>query len=157
MQKIARNELSPSERVALEAARHVAQFAYAPYSGFRVGAALLTELDDVITGCNVENASFGLTLCAERSAAVRAVAQGTQFFLLLAIHTPTGAPTPPCGACRQFLREFAPKLRVIMGCEGDDVLVATLDELLPHSFGPGSLDDGGSDESDSGPIDREEA
>jgi cytidine deaminase len=157
VQTVKRSELNPSERVALAAAQKAAELAYAPYSGFKVGAALMTEKDELITGCNVENASYGLTICAERSAATRGVAQGSRFFMLLAIHTPTAAPTPPCGACRQFLREFAPRLRIVMGCESDEVLISTMDELLPLSFGPGSLEEGGPDESDSGPLDREEA
>ncbi|PIE24517.1 MAG: cytidine deaminase [Planctomycetota bacterium] len=149
--------MSPSERAAIAAARDAASKAYAPYSQFQVGAALVTEQDEIITGCNVENASFGLTLCAERGAAMRAVVQGSRFFFLLAIYTATESPTPPCGACRQFLREFAPNLRILMGCNGDEVQVATLDELLPESFGPGSLDGGGPDEGDSSPADCKEA
>ena len=88
-------------------ARKVADFAYAPYSKFRVGAALLADDGTVITGCNVENRSFGLTICAERSAIVKAVSLGKRSFNALAVSTPDSEiPVGPCGACRQVLSEF---------------------------------------------------
>jgi len=94
----------------LAAARNAARNAYAPYSQFQVGAAILTSGNEIITGCNVENASFGLTICAERSAVVSAVALGQKEWQAIAIVSPTGVT--PCGACRQVLAEFAPQLEV---------------------------------------------
>ncbi len=110
---------------------------YAPYSGFRVGAALLCDGGRIITGANVENASFGLSLCAERSAVSRAVAEGLRGFAAIAICADGARPTPPCGACRQVLLEFAPQLVVLMaGDEGvaGDVIQTTLAALLPQAF-----------------------
>lgn len=134
MHTLSRETLAESERAALDAAEEVATRAYAPYSGFTVGAALVTEDSGIVTGCNVENASYGLTICAERAAVLGAVASGARFYLLLALWTPTPVPASPCGACRQFLAEFNPKLRVLMGCAGDAVAVTSLDELLPAAF-----------------------
>lgn len=112
--------------------------AYAPYSKFLVGAALLTSTGEIITGCNVENASYGLTICAERTAVFAAVAKGLTDFEAIAISLEgSGAP---CGACRQVLHEFAPKLPVFMANpSGLEVRETTLDQLLPDSFGPENL------------------
>ncbi len=112
--------------------------AYAPYSKFRVGACLLTEDGRVFTGCNVENASLGVTICAERTAAVKAVSEGATKFAAIAIAGESGVAWP-CGICRQFLREFGPRMRVIVGKKGGKPETAALDELLPHSFGPEDL------------------
>jgi cytidine deaminase len=135
--------LHPAGRRALIAdARAARARAYAPYSRFAVGAALLAEDGSVITGVNVENASYGVGICAERSAAVAAVSAGHRRFRAIAVAGPGGAPVPPCGACRQFLREFPPGDELIVlaaGERGDDVLTLTLGELLPHSFGPEHL------------------
>ncbi len=115
--------------------------AYAPYSKFPVGAALLCGDGTVFTGCNVENAAYGSTICAERTALVKAVSQGRRDgFQAIAIVGGGDTPCWPCGACRQMLAEFAPGLRVI-AAGGDGVLHrAALDELLPHSFGPKSME-----------------
>lgn len=113
--------------------------AYAPYSGFRVGAALLTTGGKVYRGCNVENASYGLTACAERVAIQTAVAAGERSFQAIAIDAGTPTPTPPCGACRQVLAEFGTGLSVVL--PGDPVDVKLLSVYLPHSFGPGDLGD----------------
>lgn len=115
------------------AARKARSRAYAPYSGFSVGAALEVAGGTVITGCNVENASYGLSLCAERAAVVRAVSRGKRAFRALAIAGPDGIETAPCGACRQFIAEFAPALP-IMFTGVDGVIQTTLAELLPHAF-----------------------
>jgi len=133
MQTVRIDTLTESERDAVRAAKACAERAHAPYSGFVVGAALVSE-GATTCGCNVENASYGLTICAERNAASTAIASGEKFFLMLAIYTPTPRPTTPCGACRQFLAEFAPQLRILMACDGDEVVVTTLDVLLPHGF-----------------------
>ena len=121
-----------------ERASSMLDMAYAPYSKFRVGACLLTEDGRVFTGCNVENASLGATICAERTAAVKAVSEGATKFTAIAIAGESEAAWP-CGICRQFLREFGPEMRVIVGKKGEKPETATLDELLPHSFGPESL------------------
>ena len=112
--------------------------AYAPYSNFAVGAALLTKSQEIITGTNVENASYGLTNCAERTAVFTAVASGLTEFEAIAISVEAGGA--PCGACRQVLNEFAPDLLVLMAdARGEVVREMPLSELLPHSFGPENL------------------
>jgi cytidine deaminase len=116
-------------------AREAAGMAYVPYSKFRVGAALLGEDGRIFTGCNVENRSYGLTICAERNAVFHAVAQGCRSFLALAIVTPdSGSPVGPCGACRQVLSEFMPpqgRVRFGAGNAGGLTVDTTLGELLP--------------------------
>ena len=114
-------------------ARKAADFAYAPYSKFRVGAALLAKDGTVITGCNVENRSFGLTICAERSAVVKAVSLGLKSFRALAVSTPdSDTPVGPCGACRQVLSEFMePSAPVIFGGSGTEKVKTTLGILYP--------------------------
>jgi cytidine deaminase len=116
--------------------------AYAPYSKFSVGAALLTEDGTVFGGVNVENASYGLAICAERTAAVAAVAAGHQQFRAIAIAGPQSTLTAPCGACRQFLNEFNPALEVAYTTP-DGLKLTTLDKLLADAFGPKSLETSG--------------
>jgi len=127
------------DREALvQAAAAAATKAYAPYSHFSVGAALLTDTGEIFTGCNVENASYGLTICAERVAVFRAVAEGAKSFRALAISVP-GAGSP-CGACRQVLREFGPYLEILLADEhGILQRKSTLEALLPDAFSPDSL------------------
>ena len=108
--------------------------AYARYSGFRVGAAVISDGGDVASGCNVENASYGLTVCAERNAIFRAVADGAREITALVVYTPTPEPVTPCGACRQVLAEFGRTAIVRCICEGPSVLEFTLAELLPGAF-----------------------
>jgi cytidine deaminase len=122
-----------------QAARQAADHAYAPYSKFTVGAAVQTADGSIFIGCNVENASFGLTNCAERTAVFSAVAAGHRQLTCVAIYTPTETPTAPCGACRQVLREFGVDLKVISTCRGPARIETTLAQLLPDSFGPDSL------------------
>ena len=107
--------------------------AYAPFSGFRVGAALLTEEGKVFTGVYVENSSYGGTICAERTAAVKAVSEGYRSFSRLAVAASEGIGYP-CGICRQFLYEFAPELEIILGEDEEHLQVYTLKELLPEGF-----------------------
>ena len=115
------------------------QFSYVPYSQFPVGAALLTEDGRVFTGCNVENAAYGSTICAERTALVKAVSEGRRAFAALAVAGRSEDYCWPCGACRQMLYEFAPDLTVLVA-RGDGAYVKLpLKELLPHGFGPSSL------------------
>jgi cytidine deaminase len=122
-------------------ARKAAEEAYAKYSKFRVGAALLTEDGTVFSGCNVENRSYGLTICAERTAVVKAVSSGHRSFKALAISTPDSEiPVGPCGACRQVLSEFMPPFSpVIFGGSGSERVLTTLGDLYPfdslHNLG----------------------
>ena len=122
-------------------AKQAAQNSYSPYSNFRVGAALLAENGEIYCGCNIENASYGLTNCAERVAISSAIAAGVRTIQLLVVYTPTDLPTAPCGACRQFMREFATNdLKVICACLSQEQLrFQGISELLPHSFGPQEL------------------
>ncbi|MCP5536435.1 MAG: cytidine deaminase [Akkermansiaceae bacterium] len=113
--------------------------AYAPYSKFDVGAALLAENGAIFTGCNVENASYGLTICAERAAVFKAVSEGVRTFSAIAIAVPGAAS--PCGACRQVLNEFNPAMKVYLADENGILSrQTTLDVLLPDAFGPENLD-----------------
>lgn len=122
----------------LKIAAEVRNSAYAPYSKFQVGAALLAENGAVFTGCNVENASYGLTNCAERTAVFNAISEGVKDFTAIAISVPGGGS--PCGACRQVLNEFNPQLKIYLGDEnGSLVSETTLDVLLPDAFGPENL------------------
>ena len=113
--------------------------AYIPYSNYRVGAALLTESGEVFTGCNVENSGYSPTICAERTALVKAVSEGHRGFTAVAVVTRNGGS--PCGVCRQALFEFSPAMKVLLAdLEGKLHLSTTLAELLPHGFGPAHLD-----------------
>ncbi|MDE2481347.1 MAG: cytidine deaminase [bacterium] len=119
----------------LSAAQDVRARAYAPYSNFTVGAALDVGDGHVILGANVENASYGLGICAERAAVAAAVSAGFRTFHAIAVAGPDGALTSPCGACRQVLAEFNPEMTVIYTTP-DGVAQQTVSELLPHHFGP---------------------
>ncbi len=116
--------------------------AYAPYSRFLVGAALLCDDGTVVKGCNVENASYGLCICAERTAASAAVSQGKQKFRAIAIDTSSTPPSPPCGMCRQFLSEFAPALDVILVNDKGARTRTNLSKLFPGTFTPALLKSG---------------
>ncbi len=119
------------------AAERAAGRAYAPYSNFRVGAAVLTEGGAVYTGCNVENASYGLTVCAERNAAAAMALSGAREIRRVAIVSPDASPVFPCGACRQVLQEFGCKEVVVREASG--VRRYPFSEILPHAFGSESL------------------
>ena len=121
----------------LETAVGMLAYSYVPYSNYPVGAALLGKDGHVYTGCNVENAAYGNTMCAERTALYKAVSEGAREFEAIAIASRGSAPFP-CGACRQSLYEFAPDLRVMVTWDGN-VRKTTLRELLPEGFGPSSL------------------
>jgi cytidine deaminase len=120
-------------------ARAASGRAYCPYSHFRVGAAVLASDGQILPGCNVENASYGLTICAERSAIFQTVARGYRPFRGIVVYTPTSTPTAPCGACRQVLNEFNPDAEVHCVCDGPDVIRMTVRDLLPVAFGPQDL------------------
>ena len=130
---------SPQRRRLVAAARQAAAAAYAPYSKFRVGAAVLTAAGRIFPGCNVENASYGLACCAERTAVFKAVAGGARKIVAVAVYTPTPKPTLPCGACRQVIHEFGPKAVILCACRSREPLETTLDQLLPGAFGPAAL------------------
>lgn len=118
----------------IEAAKKARANAYAPYSGFQVGAAVLGKDGLIFTGCNVENASYSLTICAERAAVFKAVCAGTTGFDAIAVVTELDVPAAPCGACRQILAEFSPEMEVIMANTRGESRTATLRELLPLAF-----------------------
>ncbi|KAH9832470.1 cytidine deaminase-like protein [Rhodofomes roseus] len=144
-------EVSDRERL-IKAAFEAREFAYCKYSNFRVGAALLAADGSIIKGANIENASYGGTICAERTAIVKAVSEGTRAFVALAVTTDVPSAISPCGICRQVLREFcALTMPVLLVPSNYDKLVAegkadggvletSIDELLPHSFGPEHLE-----------------
>ena len=120
--------------------------AYCPYSHFPVGAALECSDGTVFTGCNIENAAFGPTICAERTAVAKAVSEGHRDFVRIVIAGRSADFCVPCGTCRQVLREFAPDMEVICLNGAGEELCLTLEDLLPHSFGPEYLAPGGSGE-----------
>jgi len=125
----------------LEASKTARETAYVPYSKFPVGAALLTKEGEVILGCNIENASFGLTNCAERTAIFKAVSEGKKEFAAIAISGDTEGPISPCGACRQVIAEFcAPDMPVYLTNLKGNVSETTVAELLPGAFTTGDLD-----------------
>ncbi|NQT24996.1 cytidine deaminase [candidate division KSB1 bacterium] len=118
----------------IEEAMKARQKAYAPYSNFKVGAALMGQDGRIFMGCNVENASYGLTMCAERVAVVKAVSEGVTEFSAIALIADSDTPISPCGACRQVLAEFNPEMTVIMGNIAGEIEETILSELLPNQF-----------------------
>lgn len=124
---------------AVEAAKSACKNAYCPYSKFPVGAAVITEDGEVFSGCNVENASYGLTICAERNALFQAIAKGKKEVKFVVIFTPTSTSTTPCGACRQVINEFGPKATILSVCNSNDRFEEHLNELLKKAFGPHNL------------------
>lgn len=137
------NAISTEVRqMLIDVARIAAQNAYVPYSHFPVGAAVLTAGGEIVSGVNVENASLGLTVCAERVAIQTAAALGHRSILAVAVSAPRAAGTTPCGACRQVMNEFKPArddMRVLIDGH-DSIRSMTLSELLPESFGPNVLE-----------------
>jgi len=119
---------------ALEAKK----MAHVPYSSFHVGAALITEDDKIYSGCNIETASYSPTICAERTAIFKAVSEGHKKIKAIAV-VGDANPTFPCGVCRQVIREFGRDAKIIIANTEDDYKEFTIDELLPHSFGPEDL------------------
>lgn len=128
--------LTPDDEALVSAARLARQHAFAPYSGFRVGAALRLRDGRTVTGCNVENATYGLTLCAERVAVFKAVSEGARpgDFDAVAIVADTEEPTPPCGACRQILWEFCHDVPVLLATLDRVTAVTRTGDLLPRPF-----------------------
>lgn len=118
----------------VSAARAARERAIAPYSGFRVGAALLTTTGEIVSGCNIENATYGLTTCAERVALLKALSDGHREFAMIAVVADTSAPTPPCGPCRQLLWEYCGDIPVVMANLTAVTATLQLAELLPLPF-----------------------
>jgi cytidine deaminase len=134
--------LLPTDRVwttLTERAMGAMERAYAPYSGFRVGAALLAADGSVTEGSNVENAAYPAGICAERAAVAAAVTRGVRSFRAIVIATEADSPAPPCGMCRQVLMEFAPELELLSVTRGGGEARWSMAELLPHAFTPTSL------------------
>jgi cytidine deaminase len=129
-------DLAALKEVALDALGN----AYAPYSGFKVGAALLGEDGSIVAGCNVENASYPAGICAERGALSSAIARGLRTFELMVVATEALEPTPPCGICRQQLSELAPALQIVSITSSGLEARWKLTDLLPTPFNPHSLD-----------------
>lgn len=123
-----------TERQLIQKAKQAMQQAYAPYSHFRVGAAVMTKQGKVFTGCNVENASYGASCCAERTAIFKAVSEGERELAKIAVVSESGKLTPPCGICRQVLLEFMPKGSVILEQGEGGIKIYTVKELLPVGF-----------------------
>lgn len=126
--------METNEKELIEAAREVRERAYAPYSKFKVGAAVRTKSGKVYTGCNVESASYGLTVCAERVAIWKAVSEGEKEFTEIAVVADTQELTPPCGVCRQIIWEFCGDIPVIFANLKEDSEVVKMSELLPRAF-----------------------
>ena len=122
-----------------KAARAAVAHSYSPYSRFRVAAAVIAGSGKIYSGCNVENAAYGLCNCAERTAIFSAVAAGENSVCAVAVYTPTPLPTAPCGACRQVINEFGPEALVLCICDSKNRIETTLPSLLPAAFGPGDL------------------
>jgi cytidine deaminase len=133
------SEIGPGDEELVRVASLARQRAHAPYSKYKVGAALRSKRNKVHSGANVENASYGLTVCAERTAAFAAVNAGDAAFDAIAIVIDDERLPTPCGACRQVLAEFAPEMRVILATAGGKRKVTTLGELLPDPFLPENL------------------
>ena len=123
-----------TDRELMDRAKEAWKFAYIPYSHFGVGAALECDDGTVYTGCNVENAALGCTICAERTACVKAVSEGLRRFVRIAIYGEGETYCMPCGQCRQFLAEFSPEMEVLCAKAGGRYVSYKLRELLPHTF-----------------------
>ena len=123
------------ENKLIQSARDVSLKSYSPYSKFKVGCAILSSGAEIFTGCNIENISFGLTICAERAAVFNAINKiGPELKIMkVVIYTPTGKPITPCGACRQVLGEFGNDTEILSVCNSEMTLRYTLKELLPYS------------------------
>lgn len=126
--------LTRYQQALLHEAREAREFAYAPYSGFKVGAAVRTASGKIYRGANVENVSYGLSMCAERVAIFNAVAAGDPAIVEIAVVTDTDPPSPPCGACRQVLFEFGRDARVVLGNLQRESVATNIHELFPHPF-----------------------
>lgn len=125
--------ITEDQKELLSRAKAASEKAYAPYSGYKVGAALRCQDGTIFTGCNVENASYSLTICAERTAVFKAISEGYRDYDTIAIYVDSETLFPPCGACRQVLYEFSPMLKVIYASKAE-TFFKTIGELLPGAF-----------------------
>jgi len=123
-----------SDQEIIQVAAAARENAHTPFSHFKVGAALLTDGDEIITGCNVENASYGLTMCAERVAIFKAISEGERKFVKICVVADTETLTPPCGACRQIIWEFCGDVEVLMANLQGETATLQMSELLPKAF-----------------------
>ncbi len=129
------NHTGKTAEELIELARQVRELAYAPYSKFKVGAVVECRDGRIFTGCNVENSSYGLTMCAERNALAKAVSEGGRDFIRMAVIADAHAPVPPCGACRQVISELCgKKTEIVMVNLSGQIETHTVDELLPNAF-----------------------
>ncbi|CAI5455414.1 unnamed protein product [Caenorhabditis angaria] len=135
------SELSEDDQKLVQQARDIMANAYCQYSKFKVGAALLCKNGEVIVGANHENASYGATICAERSAFANALTKGHREFTAIAVSTELEDPCSPCGICRQFLIEFGKYKVILSSSTTNDIILTDTYELLPYAFTPKSLDD----------------
>ena len=126
--------MKPTDKELFRMAVKASENAYVPFSNFHVGAALLAKDGQIFTGCNIENAALGSTICAERTACVKAVSEGKRSFRRIAIYADSENWCTPCGACRQFLAEFSPDMEVLCAKAGARYVSYKLSELLPHTF-----------------------
>lgn len=136
---MAQKSLSSQYKKLISSAQNAKRHSYSPYSNFPVGAALLTTRGRIYTGCNIENSSYGLTICAERTAMFKAASEGERKFRAIAIVADSKNFTPPCGACRQVLIELAPNIDCVMNNGQNKQRVLKLKDLLPHPFHPKNL------------------
>jgi len=133
-------KVTPAELEKLRGlARQASYRAYAPYSNYPVGVAILAEDGRTYVGCNVENASYPLGMCAERNAIGHMIAGDSLAIKAVVVYTPTPKPASPCGGCRQVINEFGPEAEIYSFCDGPDTIIKTLSELLPDAFGPNNL------------------
>jgi cytidine deaminase len=130
---------SSNYQALIRAAKQAKRLAYAPYSHFRVGAAIKTRQGKVYTGCNIENSSYGLTICAERTAIFKAISEGEREFTAIAVASDDPDYCPPCGACRQVLMDLAPSVDFIMVNKEGKNKIVRLKDLFPYPFGPDHL------------------
>ena len=124
----------------IEKAKDARQYSYSPYSDFPVGAALLTKEGKIFTGSNVENAAYGLSNCAERTAIFKAISEGFKDFIAMAVVADTVRPVPPCGSCRQVIQEFGEDILIIMANLNDDYYKKEIKDLLPGAFNRRDMD-----------------
>jgi len=133
------NNINIEDKELVKLAIEARNKSYSPYSKFKVGAALLTSEGNIYTGCNIESSSFSPTICAERTALAKAVSSGDKNFVKIAIIGSADEYTYPCGVCRQFLREFANDMEIIIAKNENEFKKTSLTKLLPNSFGPEDL------------------
>lgn len=126
-------------RRLVDSAKRAQKYSYSPYSSMKVGAAILTNDGDIYTGCNIENSSFGLTICAERTAIFKAISEGKRKFRAIAIYSEGSSPIQPCGACRQVLNDLAGDIDIVLTNKNNPIIIMRLSILFPFPFENKSL------------------